>query len=50
VQLHARGCRGVALEVDTDSVTGATRLYERLGMVAEPRFSQWEKELRPVDR
>jgi len=48
VQFHERGCRGVALEVDTESITGATRLYERLGMTAEPRFSQWEKELRPA--
>jgi mycothiol synthase len=46
VQFHRRGCRGVVLEVDTESITGATRLYERLGMTAEPRFSQWEKELR----
>lgn len=48
VQFHQRGCRGVVLEVDTESITGATRLYERLGMTAEPRFSQWEKELRPA--
>jgi mycothiol synthase len=48
VQFHARGCRGVALEVDTESITGATRLYERLGMTSEPRFSAWEKELRPA--
>jgi ribosomal protein S18 acetylase RimI-like enzyme len=48
VQFHRRGCRGVVLEVDTESITGATRLYERLGMTAEPRFSQWEKELRPA--
>ncbi len=49
VQFHDRGYRGVVLEVDTESVTGATRLYERLGMTSEPRFSQWEKELRPGD-
>jgi len=48
-QFHARGARGVALEVDTESITGATRLYERLGMTAEPRFAAWEKELRPGD-
>jgi mycothiol synthase len=48
VQLHGLGYRGVTLEVDTESITGATRLYERLGMTAEPRFSQWEKELRPA--
>ncbi len=48
VQFDRRGCRGVVLEVDTESITGATRLYKRLGMTAEPRFSQWEKELRPA--
>ena len=48
VLYHGRGSRGVALEVDTASVTGATRVYERVGMTAEPRFSQWEKELRPA--
>jgi mycothiol synthase len=47
VQFHERGARGVVLEVDTESLTGATRLYERMGMTAQPRFSQWEKELRP---
>jgi ribosomal protein S18 acetylase RimI-like enzyme len=47
VQFHERGSRGVVLEVDTESITGATRLYTRLGMTSEPRFSQWEKELRP---
>lgn len=48
VQFHGRGCCGVVLEVDTESITGATRLYERMGMSSEPRFSQWEKELRPA--
>jgi ribosomal protein S18 acetylase RimI-like enzyme len=47
VQFHGRGSRGLVLEVDTESITGATRLYERMGMTATPRFSQWEKELRP---
>jgi mycothiol synthase len=46
--LHARGRRGVDLHVDTDSLTGATRLYERVGMAALPRFATWEKELRPA--
>jgi mycothiol synthase len=45
-QLHARGAAGVSLHVDTASPTGATRLYERAGMVAQPRFATWEKELR----
>jgi mycothiol synthase len=45
--LHARGQRGADLHVDADSLTGATRLYERVGMSAHPRFATWEKELRP---
>jgi mycothiol synthase len=45
--LHARGRRGVDLHVDAESVTGATRLYARVGMSAQPRFATWEKELRP---
>jgi mycothiol synthase len=44
--LHARGRSGVDLHVDAESVTGATRLYERVGMSAHPRFATWEKELR----
>lgn len=46
--LYARGRQGVDLHVDTDSLTGATRLYERVGMTAHPRFANWEKELRPA--
>jgi ribosomal protein S18 acetylase RimI-like enzyme len=45
--LHDRGKRGCDLHVDSDSLTGATRLYERVGMTAHPRFATWEKELRP---
>jgi mycothiol synthase len=47
VRFHALGRLGVCLHVDTESVTGATRLYERVGMVSHPRFATWEKELRP---
>jgi len=46
--LFVRGRQGVDLHVDTDSLTGATRLYERVGMTAYPRFASWEKELRPA--
>jgi mycothiol synthase len=45
--LFLRGKRGCDLHVDTQSLTGATRLYERLGMEAHPRFALWEKEIRP---
>lgn len=45
--LHERGRQGAELHVDADSLTGATRLYDRVGMTAHPRFATWEKELRP---
>jgi ribosomal protein S18 acetylase RimI-like enzyme len=47
-QFFARGAAGVDLGVDAESLTGATRLYERVGMRAEPRFATWEKKLRPA--
>jgi ribosomal protein S18 acetylase RimI-like enzyme len=47
-EFHARGVGGVSLHVDTDSITGATRVYERSGMTPHPRFARWEKELRPA--
>jgi ribosomal protein S18 acetylase RimI-like enzyme len=47
LELHARGKAGCDLHVDAESPTGATRLYERVGMAAHPRFATWEKELRP---
>jgi mycothiol synthase len=49
-ELAARGKRGCDLHVDSDSITGATRLYERVGMRAHPRFATWEKELRAGGR
>jgi ribosomal protein S18 acetylase RimI-like enzyme len=47
-ELHARGRKGVDLHADADSLTGATRLYSRVGMTSQPRFATWEKELRPA--
>jgi mycothiol synthase len=49
-QFHKAGRRGVVLYVDADSLTGATRLYERAGMRSQPRFATWERELRPGER
>ena len=40
-----RGRSGVLLHVDSESLTGATRLYERVGMTAQPRFSTWCRSL-----
>ncbi|MFP4320836.1 MAG: GNAT family N-acetyltransferase [Anaerolineales bacterium] len=42
-----RGRPSVTLGVDADSLTGATRLYEKAGMYVEQRFAQYEFELRP---
>ena len=50
VQFHQADRAGVLLFVDAQSLTGATRLYERVGMASQPRFATWEKELRPGDR
>jgi mycothiol synthase len=43
--LHAVGREGAMLIVDSESQTGATRLYERVGMTPRPRFSTWERTL-----
>lgn len=40
-----RGCRRVVLGVDATSVTGAERLYERVGMTVADRFETYEKSL-----
>jgi mycothiol synthase len=45
--LFRRGKHGCDLHVDAQSLTGATRLYEHVGMATHPRFALWEKELRP---
>jgi hypothetical protein len=34
--------------VDSESTTGATRLYERVGMRPEPQYATWRKTLRPA--
>jgi ribosomal protein S18 acetylase RimI-like enzyme len=40
-----RGERTVALSVDSDNLTGATRLYERAGMEVEFEVGIYRKEL-----
>ena len=37
--------RGAQLVVDSESSTGANRLYERVGMTAQPRFANWDRPL-----
>jgi mycothiol synthase len=45
--LYRRGKRKVGLGVDADSLTGATRLYEKAGMHVYRQYVEYEKELRP---
>jgi ribosomal protein S18 acetylase RimI-like enzyme len=44
----AIGKRGAFLIVDSESTTGATRLYERVGMTPQPQYATWRKVLRPA--
>jgi len=43
--LYGRGARAIMLAVDADSPTGATRLYERVGMRVVRRIDVFEKTL-----
>ena len=46
--LFARGRRRVSLGVDAENTTGATRLYERVGMTVTLRDDAYEKVLEPA--
>lgn len=46
-EFYRRNKRKVALDVDAQSLTGATRLYERAGMHMTRQSAVYEKELRP---
>lgn len=45
-ELYRRGQRKVSLGVDAQSLTGATRLYEKAGMRVQRQTTVYEKELR----
>jgi mycothiol synthase len=45
-EFRQRGLVRVRLIVDSESPTGATRLYDRAGMTVELAWDRWEKELR----
>ena len=45
-ELYGRGMRRMALGVDAESPTGATRLYERAGMHIEQQYAAYGRELR----
>jgi mycothiol synthase len=42
------GCQGAALQVDSDNVTGALRLYEKLGFTTTRTQVSWSLAVRPV--
>lgn len=44
-EFHRRGQRRVGLGVDSQNTTGATKLYESVGMVVDSEQVVWEKEL-----
>lgn len=46
-EFRRRGQKGAALGVDAESLTGATRLYEKAGMKQIRNFVDYEKVLRP---
>lgn len=46
-EFYNRGKHEVGLGVDSQSLTGANRLYERAGMRVTRQFDQYQKELRP---
>jgi ribosomal protein S18 acetylase RimI-like enzyme len=48
VKFYGLGQRGAQLVVDSESSTGANRLYERVGMTAQPRFANWDRPLIPL--
>jgi len=45
-EFYRRGVRKVGLGVDSQNLTGATRLYERAGMPIALQHDTYEKELR----
>lgn len=48
-EARRRGIDAVELTVDSESLTGATRLYESVGMRQGPRsFERWEKLIEPA--
>ena len=46
-EFYRRGMRTIGLGVDAHNPTGATRLYQKVGMYAASEFVTYEKELRP---
>ena len=45
-EFYRRGIKNIHLGVDSQNLTGATRLYKRVGMHADKQIDRYEKELR----
>ena len=46
-EFYRRAIRQVGLSVDSENITGATRLYEQAGMRVTRQYDRYQKELRP---
>ena len=46
-EFYGRGMKTIGLGVDAQNPTGATRLYQKVGMYAASEYVTYEKELRP---
>ena len=46
-EFYKRGTRTIGLGVDAQNPTGATRLYQKVGMYIASEYVTYEKELRP---
>jgi len=46
-EYYRRGYEGVSLGVDAENLTGALKLYKKVGMDVHRQFDLYEKELRP---
>jgi mycothiol synthase len=46
-EFYKRGTKTIGLGVDAQNPTGATRLYQKVGMLAASEYVTYEKELRP---
>lgn len=46
-EFYKRGMKTIGLGVDAQNPTGATRLYQKVGMYAASEYVTYEKELRP---
>jgi len=47
-EFYQRGTRSIGLGVDAANVTGATRLYQKVGMTTVSEFVTMEKDIRPA--